>query len=150
MQAWIIAPPQAIPILVRWRKLLFRFPTYGLLVSAISGQGLSGDPKPLVTSQPPQKVSIQITLHQRLQKRKKEEITFEFAFKRVSFLKNTSSFFSPSSLFWSFESGKNLCQFFSTTSSSVLDHRVTSTMVPGITRKVAAFLPPAFIHVHLK
>ena len=29
-----------------------------------------GDPKPLVTSQFPQKISIQITLHQRLQKRK--------------------------------------------------------------------------------
>ena len=31
---------------------------------------LPGDPKPLVTSQSPQKVSIEITLHQKLQKRK--------------------------------------------------------------------------------
>ena len=39
-----------------------------------------GDPKPLVTSQSSQKVSIQITLYQRLQKRKKEETTTKFAF----------------------------------------------------------------------
>ena len=31
---------------------------------------IPGDPKPLVMSQSPQKVNIQITLHQRLQKRK--------------------------------------------------------------------------------
>ena len=31
---------------------------------------LPGDPKPLVTSQFPQKLSIQITLHQTIQKRK--------------------------------------------------------------------------------
>ena len=35
----IIAPPQANPILVRWKILLFRCPTSGLLVGAISGQG---------------------------------------------------------------------------------------------------------------
>ena len=36
--------------------------------------------KPLVTSQFPQKVSIQITLPHRLQKRKLEETTINFAF----------------------------------------------------------------------
>ena len=43
-------------------------------------KGSPGDPKPLVMSQSPQKVSIQITLYQRLQKRKKDETTTEFAF----------------------------------------------------------------------
>ena len=39
-----------------------------------------GDPKPLVTLQVPQKVSIEVTLHQSLQKRKLEETTVDFAF----------------------------------------------------------------------
>ena len=33
-------PPQAIPVLVRWNIHLFRSPTYGFLVGAISAQGL--------------------------------------------------------------------------------------------------------------
>ena len=42
--------------------------------------GQPDDPKPLVMSQFPQKVSIQITQHQMVQKRKKEETTIDFAF----------------------------------------------------------------------
>ena len=46
-----------------------------------------GDSKPLVTSQSPQKVSIQITLYQRLQKRQKRKQRLSLLFKRVNFLK---------------------------------------------------------------
>ena len=55
-----------------------------------------GDPKPPVTSQTPQKVSIQITLYQRLQKKSKRKHRLNLLFKRVSSLKNKSLLsFSP-------------------------------------------------------
>ena len=39
MQAWIMAPPQAIQILGQMEDTSVQVSTYGLLVGAISGQG---------------------------------------------------------------------------------------------------------------
>ena len=68
-------------------------------------RGSPGNPKPSVASQTLQKVSIQIILYQRLQKKSKMKHRLNLLFKRVSFLKNKSllSFFS-SPLLWSLES----------------------------------------------
>ena len=95
---------------------------------AINGSILNctpGDPK-LVTSQFPRKVSIQITLHQRLQKKSKRKQWLILLLKRVSFLKNTTSFsFCP----LPYSRASNLSKIFANfsreivTSSSVLDHR---------------------------
>ena len=84
-----------------------------------------GDPQPLVTSQLPQKVSIQITLHQRSRRESTRKQRLILLFKRVSFLKNTSTFsFSSSPSFWSLEFGKKIYANFLgeiVTSWSVLD-----------------------------
>ena len=67
------------------------------------------DPKPLVTSQFPKKVNIQITRIRGPRKKSKRKHRLILLLKRVSFLKNTSSFsFFSSPSFRSLESGKNL------------------------------------------
>ena len=84
-----------------------------------------GDPKPRVTSQFPQKVSIQITLHQKLQKESKREKLI-LLFKRVSFLKRQAHFlFSLLPYSRASNLGKIYANFSGeiVTSSSVLDHR---------------------------
>ena len=75
-----------------------------------------------------QKISIQITLPQRLQKRKLEKTTIEFAFYEGQLSeKDKFIFFFSSPLFWSLKSGKTHANFCGeiATSSSVLDHRVS-------------------------
>ena len=82
--------------------------------------------KLLVTSQSLMKISIQIVLHQRLQKRKWRETKMDFGFLECYLLKNPTSF--SLSLFLYFRAsnlGKIDANFSGgiVTSSAVLDHR---------------------------
>ena len=87
--------------------------------------GNPGDPKSLVTSQSPEKVSIQIALHQRVHNR---ETKMEFVLRNVTFLKNTTFIFLPLPPFPYFRAsnvGKIHANFSweIVTSQAVLDHR---------------------------
>ena len=92
-----------------------------------------GNPKPLVTAQFTQKVSIQITLHQRLQKRKKEETTIDFDCKEGQLSeKHKFIFFFPLPYSGTSNLGKIYANFSgeTMTSLSVLDHQVKCYVWP--------------------
>ena len=94
----------------------------------LTSKKLPGDPKPLETSQFPQKVSIQIICIRCSRRESKRKQRLILPFKKVSFLKNTSSFsFFSSPLFCGLDLGKIYANFSGeiVTSSSVVDHRVT-------------------------
>ena len=98
-----------------------------------------------MTSQFPQKVSIQITLHQWLQKESKKKQRLILLYKRVSFQdKNTSSFtFFSSPFIFGLESGKIYANFSGeiVTSSSVLGHWDIRNIRPQIIWPPANFRP---------
>ena len=84
-----------------------------------------GVPKSLVTSQFPQKISIQIILYQGLQKRKKEETTIDLTlYKGQLSEKHQIIFFSPLPYSGASNMGKTYANLSLeiVTSSSVLDH----------------------------